>query len=117
VNAQVNSGNRGYHLITRYPNADFLSLNEPELRLAVHDRNGAIEELAGQLADKLRAKHVAITRGTKGALMLDGDKTAYKIPALSSQVVDRIGAGDAFLSVAGLCLAGGFGAGAGLVCR
>ncbi|EGW22485.1 PfkB family carbohydrate kinase [Methylobacter tundripaludum] len=107
VNAQVNSGNRGYHLITRYPNADFLSLNEPELRLAVHDRNGAIEELAGQLADKLQAKHVAITRGTKGALMLDNDKTAYKIPALSSQVVDRIGAGDAFLSVAGLCLAGG----------
>ncbi|MCK9395104.1 MAG: PfkB family carbohydrate kinase [Methylobacter sp.] len=107
VNAQVNSGNRGYHLITRYPNADFLSLNEPELRLAVHDRNGAIEELAGQLADKLRAKQVAITRGTKGALMLDADKTAYKIPALSSQVVDRIGAGDAFLSVAGLCLAGG----------
>jgi len=106
VNAQVNSGNRGYHLITRYPHADFLSLNEPELRLASHDRNGAIEELAGQLADKLQARHIAITRGTKGALMLDHDKTAYKIPALSSQVVDRIGAGDAFLSLAGLCLAG-----------
>jgi len=107
VNAQVNSGNRGYHLITRYPRADFLSLNEPELRLAVHDRNGAIEELAGQLADKLQANHIAITRGTKGALMMDEDKNAYKIPALSSQVVDRIGAGDAFLSIAGLCLAGG----------
>ncbi|MGZ4999868.1 MAG: PfkB family carbohydrate kinase [Methylomonas sp.] len=107
VNAQVNSGNRGYHLITRYPNADFLSLNEPELRLAVHDRGGAIEELAGQLADKLKARHIAITRGTKGALMLDHVKTSYKIPALSSKVVDRIGAGDAFLSVAGLCLGGG----------
>ncbi|MBD9362056.1 PfkB family carbohydrate kinase [Methylomonas fluvii] len=107
VNAQVNSGNRGYHLITRYPNADFLSLNEPELRLASHDRGAAIEELAGQLADKLSAQHIAITRGTKGALMLDQTKTAYKIPALSSKVVDRIGAGDAFLSVAGLCLGGG----------
>jgi sugar/nucleoside kinase (ribokinase family) len=39
--------------------------------------------------------------------MLDEVKTAYKIPALSSKVVDRIGAGDAFLSVAGLCLGGG----------
>lgn len=107
VNAQINSGNRGYHLITRYPNADFLSLNEPELRLAVHDKGGAIEELAGQLADRLRATHIAITRGTKGALMLDETKTAYKIPALSSKVVDRIGAGDAFLSIAGLCLGGG----------
>lgn len=106
VNAQVNSGNRGYHLITRYPRADFLSLNEPELRLASHDRNGAIEELAARLADQLQAPHIAITRGTKGALMLDEGKNAYKIPALSSKVVDRIGAGDAFLSLAGLCLAG-----------
>jgi rfaE bifunctional protein kinase chain/domain/rfaE bifunctional protein nucleotidyltransferase chain/domain len=107
VNAQVNSGNRGYHLITRYPSADFLSMNEPELRLAEHDRSGAIEELAGQLAQRLGADHIAITRGTKGALMLDETKTAYKIPALSSKVVDRIGAGDAFLSVAGLCLGAG----------
>ena len=107
VNAQVNSGNRGYHLITRYPNADFLSMNEPELRLAAHDRVGLIEELAGQLAEKLSAKHIAITRGTKGALLLDAAKTAYKIPALSSKVVDRIGAGDAFLSLAGLCLGAG----------
>jgi len=107
VNAQVNSGNRGYHLITRYPRADFLSMNEPELRLAVHDRGGAIEELAGQLADRLQASHIAITRGTKGALLLDHIKTQYKIPALSSKVVDRIGAGDAFLSLAGLCLGAG----------
>lgn len=107
VNAQINSGNRGYHLITRYPNADFLSMNEPELRMSVHDKGGAIEELAGQLSSQLRARHIAITRGTKGALMLDEAKTAYKIPALSSKVVDRIGAGDAFLSVAGLCLGGG----------
>lgn len=107
VNAQVNSGNRGYHLITRYPRADFLSMNEPELRLAVHDKGGAIEELAGILAQRLGAAHIAITRGTKGALMLDDVKTAYKIPALSSKVVDRIGAGDAFLSVAGLCLGAG----------
>ncbi len=107
VNAQVNSGNRGYHLITRYPHADFLSLNEPELRLAMHDKGGVIEELAAQLADQLGAGHVAITRGTKGALMLDPAKTAYKIPALSGKVVDRIGAGDAFLSLAGLCLGGG----------
>jgi len=107
VNAQVNSGNRGYHLITRYPKADFLSMNEPELRLAVHERGGVIEQLAGQLAERLSASHIAITRGTKGALMLDAAKTAYKVPALSSKVVDRIGAGDAFLSVAGLCLGGG----------
>ena len=34
------------------------------------------------------------------------DKT-HKIPILSTKVLDRIGAGDAFLSLAGLCLGGG----------
>lgn len=31
VNTQVNSGNRGHHVIHRYPMADFVSLNEPGL--------------------------------------------------------------------------------------
>jgi rfaE bifunctional protein kinase chain/domain len=114
VNAQVNSGNRGYHLITRYPKAHFLSLNEPELRLAVHDKAGALEDLAATLATKLQAQHIAITRGTKGAVMLDVNNAVHKVPALSERVVDRIGAGDAFLSLAGLCLGGGLPAGLAL---
>jgi len=32
---------------------------------------------------------------------------SHAIPALSGRVVDRIGAGDAFLSLAGLCLSAG----------
>lgn len=107
VNAQVNSGNRGYHLITRYPKADFLSMNEPELRLAVHDKGGAIEDLAGKLAGQLQSRHIAITRGTKGAVMLHEGGGVSRVPALSGKVVDRIGAGDAFLSLAGLCLGAG----------
>ena len=31
------------------------------------------------------------------------NKVFHKVPALSTRVVDRIGAGDAFLSLAGLC--------------
>jgi sugar/nucleoside kinase (ribokinase family) len=31
----------------------------------------------------------------------------YTVPALSTKVVDRIGAGDAFLSLAGICLGRG----------
>ena len=30
----------------------------------------------------------------------------YKTPALSTKVLDRIGAGDSFLSLSGLCLGG-----------
>lgn len=104
VNTQVNSGNRGYHAITRYPRANFISLNEPELRLATHSRFGDLHELASNIAIKLGASSIAITRGTKGAMFVDVEKEiCVDIPALSSSIVDRVGAGDAFLAMAGLC--------------
>ncbi len=108
VNTQINSGNRGYHVINRYPSASFVSLNEPELRLAAHNRHGSLEEVSEGIAARTSAKHLAVTRGTKGMMMFDVKKKVFhKIPALSSRVVDRIGAGDAFLSLASLCLGKG----------
>jgi rfaE bifunctional protein nucleotidyltransferase chain/domain len=108
VNTQINSGNRGYHVIHRYPRADFVSLNEPELRMAAHDRHDRLEPIAEHVAGLVQARQLAVTRGTKGVMMLDRrDKVFHKVPALSTKVVDRIGAGDAFLSLAGLCLGRG----------
>ncbi|PXX44369.1 PfkB family carbohydrate kinase [Aquitalea magnusonii] len=104
VNTQINSGNRGYHIITRYPKADFICLNEPEARLATHDRQSPLEDVAMELLTRLDSRAVAITRGLKGALIVDKQST-LAIPALSSHVVDRIGAGDAFLSLGGLFMA------------
>ena len=111
VNTQVNSGNRGYHVIHRYPRADFVSLNEPELRLAAHDRHEPLEAVAETVGKRVQVRQLAVTRGTKGVMMYDREKkTMHKVPALSTRVVDRIGAGDAFLSLAGLCAAKGLGA-------
>ncbi|MFO1436512.1 MAG: PfkB family carbohydrate kinase [Gammaproteobacteria bacterium] len=108
VNTQINSGNRGYHVINRYTRADFVSLNEPELRLAAHNRNDPVEAVAEDVAMRVGAGSVAVTRGSKGVLMVDRlGKRIHSVPALSTKVVDRIGAGDAFLSLSGLCLAGG----------
>ncbi len=108
VNTQINSGNRGYHVIHRYPRADFISLNEPELRLAAHNRNAPLETVAGQIGEKMQAAQLAVTRGTKGVMIYDrSSKIFHNIPALATRVVDRIGAGDAFLSLAGICLAKG----------
>ncbi|MBV8048671.1 MAG: adenylyltransferase/cytidyltransferase family protein [Paludibacterium sp.] len=106
VNTQINSGNRGYHVITRYPRADFLCLNEPEARLAAHDRLSPLEMIASELNSRLSARATAITRGSAGALLV-GQDSMLSIPALSSKVVDRIGAGDAFLSLAGTCMGAG----------
>ncbi|WJW74601.1 PfkB family carbohydrate kinase [Thiohalobacter sp. IOR34] len=108
VNTQLNSGNRGYHVITRYPRADFVSLNEPELRMAASDRSGSIEALAERIAGTLGCRQLAVTRGTRGVAIWDGEAgRMHRVPALASRVVDRIGAGDAFLSLAGLAAAAG----------
>lgn len=108
VNTQVNSGNRGYHVIDRYPRVDFVVLNEPEVRLASRNRHDSLEKVALGVARKVSASHIAVTRGTKGVMMIDVQQDAiYHVPALSTKVVDRVGAGDSFLSLAGLCLGGG----------
>ncbi len=108
VNTQVNSGNRGFHVINRYSRADFVSLNEPELRLAAHNRNDPVEAVAAQVAQRVGAGWLAVTRGSRGVMLLDrGKGMVHNIPALSTKVVDRIGAGDAFLSLSSLCLGGG----------
>ena len=108
VNTQINSGNRGFHVINRYTRADFVSLNEPELRLAAHNRHDMLERVCQDISNKLGAKGFAVTRGTKGVTFFDCEKKSFnRVPALSSRVVDRIGAGDAFLSLASLCMAGG----------
>ena len=107
VNTQLNSGNRGYHSINRYSRADFVSLNTPELRIATHDRHDPVENLAKRIIGQLGAKYLAVTLGSEGALLLNkSPEKIYRTPALSTQVLDRIGAGDSFLSLAGLCLGG-----------
>lgn len=108
VNTQINSGNRGYHVITRYPRADYISLNEPEIRMATHDKNSELSTVADKTASLLNAKFTAVTRGINGVMLLDKEENELsEIPAISTKVVDRIGAGDAFLSLSALCLANG----------
>jgi rfaE bifunctional protein nucleotidyltransferase chain/domain len=107
VNTQLNSGNRGYHVINKYPRADFVSLNEGEVRLAAHNRHDPIEKVAKIVGQNIGAKNIAITQGTEGAFLLNFSKDKrLNVPALSTKVVDRVGAGDTFLAISSLCLGG-----------
>ena len=111
VNTQLNSENRGHHVISRYPRADFVSMNEPELRLAAHNRQDPIEEVAEFIGRRVGARYIAITRGRNGVMCQDQKRgSIHHVPALSTKVLDRIGAGDAFLALAGLCVGGGLSA-------
>jgi hypothetical protein len=53
VNAQTNSTNFGFNLITKYPRADFVVLDELEARLAAHDKDSPIEDVILKLGDPI----------------------------------------------------------------
>lgn len=93
VNTQTNSTNYGFNLITKYPRADYVVLDELEARLAVHDRDSHIEEVIL----KLGYRKICVTQGANGAVGFDGE--FYREKAIAKRVVDTMGAGDAFLAV------------------
>jgi len=106
VNTQLNSGNRGYHAITKYPRADFISLNEPEIRLAAHNRHEALEKVALKIKQQVKATYLSVTRGDKGVLNFEQtSEQPIEVPALANKVVDRVGAGDAYLALTAILLA------------
>ncbi len=97
--AQVNAGNRGYHFITRYPRADFVALNEAELRLALREPEVPLDELMRTLTRHLDCRCLAVTRGAKGLHFLSGDAAPGDLPALTRRASDPVGAGDALLAL------------------
>jgi rfaE bifunctional protein nucleotidyltransferase chain/domain len=109
VNTQSNSANLGYNLITKYRRADFVCIDAPEARLAVHDRVSNL----GDIARRLSAQHVdcskiIITHGKHGCVTFERDGIVHTIPAFARDVIDTVGAGDAFLAItAPLVAAGG----------
>ncbi len=105
LNAQINSGNRGFNAVTNYRRADYISLNEPELRLSVHDKLSSLPGLAADICQILDASTLSITRGVNGVVCYSSTGKSVRIPALASNSIDRIGAGDAFLSISSLCMA------------
>lgn len=104
VNVQTNSANTGYNLITKLHRADFICIDEPELRLACHDKFSNIEHLIKDVIKKINCGKIIITRGHKGSLVYSAKEGFVKIPVFSKDVVDRIGAGDAFFSIAAPCV-------------
>lgn len=97
VNAQTNSSNIGFNLITKYPKADYIVIDEPEARLAAQDRESPIEAVIEKLADG-RSPRFVVTHGRHGAYGYDRGKT-YHCKAFTERVVDTMGAGDAFFAV------------------
>lgn len=103
VNVQTNSANIGFNLITKFPHADYICIDEPEIRFACHDRFSNMEKLILSISKKLDCGKIIITRGHKGSLAYSKKEGFCSIPVFSKEVVDRIGAGDAYFSVTSPC--------------
>lgn len=108
VNVQTNSANHGFNLITKYEKAHYISIDEPELRLALGEKYEDIYDLVRDFA----AKHspetiITITRGHNGSLTCRGGGAdeIVETPCFSSKIVDRVGAGDAYYAVTAMLAA------------
>lgn len=108
VNAQTNSANQGYNLITRYPKADYVCIDAPEARLALADKFTDIALLASEkLPARVSCDRLVITQGKLGCVCHDRAVGTHRIPAFTNMVVDTVGAGDAFFAVTAPLVAAG----------
>ncbi len=107
VNSQLNSINYGFNVITRYPRVDYVCIDLQELQMACRDRQRPAAELASSVAHDLSAEYLTVTLGHLGSLTHRRGKPPAAVPVLSRNVVDTIGAGDAFLSITAPCAQAG----------
>lgn len=105
INAQVNAANIGYHSMNKYKNIDCLIVNEKELRHEMRDKRNKIEYLMKKYSKKQSIKDIVVTQGVTGALLYDKKKNQFKhCEAFAKSAIDKVGAGDAMLSLMSLCL-------------
>lgn len=108
VNTQSNSANLGYNLITKYPRADYICIDAPEARLAVSDRLSNVGDIARRLSEKhVNCSKIIVTQGKHGCVTFEDDGIVHTIPAFAKNIVDTVGAGDAFLAVTAPLVAAG----------
>lgn len=108
LNCQTNSNNHGFNIINRqYQRADSFSLDQTEIRLAFGRReiNGLAD--LNELRRQLKAKYGWLTRGDVETIGIKSNGTSSACPPFEVNIVDTVGAGDAFSAVASLAAVNG----------
>lgn len=104
LNTQSNSANLGFNPATKYQRADFVCIDEPELKFAAQNRYGDLTTLAEAVKRRMAAATFLVSRGPHGSFILSDRADVAETPALATKIVDRTGAGDALFSVASPCV-------------
>ena len=109
LNAQINAANVGYHSMRNYKNINCVIINENEIRHEMRNRNDKLETLMRRLSFKHNIENLIVTKGAQGSILYNKkNKKINYCGAYAKVVVDKIGAGDAMLSIVALCLKCGF---------
>lgn len=103
LNVQTNSANYGFNVVTKYPRADYVCIDEQELRLASHDKYSPLETIIRKIYKKMKCREMLITRGLEGSMSYSTDEGYILTPALTTKVIDRVGAGDALFAISAPC--------------
>jgi len=108
LNAQINSSNIGIHSMRKYKNVNLYIINEKEIRHEFRDKDSKVEILMKKISKEQNINIVVVTRGLKGAILYSNQKNKYYYcGGLSENIVDKVGAGDAMLSIIAVSLASG----------
>jgi fructokinase len=77
--------------------ATVVKMNEEEANLLIGGSNGHLKDKIGEFNAKYHAQTICVTRGENGAIIWH-DYEFYEHPGFKVDVVDTVGAGDAFLA-------------------
>lgn len=111
LNCQTNSYNYGFNIINRqYKRSDCFSLDATEISLSVGKRQMNYLEELENLRATLDAKFAWLTKGATETIAVVEGGLACASPPFETKVIDTVGAGDAFFSVAALAAASGMSA-------
>ena len=110
LNVQTNSSNLGFNPFTKHKRFDYLTMDIKEARIATHDRYSDRLTLFNNVRSMIQEQcsHASMTLGSNGSFFANTNtKHIFKSPAFASNVVDPIGAGDAFFAITSLLVRAG----------
>ncbi|OGT36642.1 MAG: hypothetical protein A3F11_11560 [Gammaproteobacteria bacterium RIFCSPHIGHO2_12_FULL_37_14] len=102
VNTQANAGNNGFNFISKYDRADYVVIASRELQLNFRQKHLSLHEQMKRLMQEHDYQCAMVTSGKSGADICKKGETIVNVPAFTTNIVDRIGAGDAVLSISSL---------------
>jgi len=102
VNTQSNAGNRGFNPISRYRRADYVCLAHHEIAIETRMREGELRDLLLEVTQRIECDRFTVTHGKAGSLHYGRGQGFAEVPAFATQIVDRVGAGDAVIALTSL---------------